>query len=253
MGPQDFSALQSRKGRCWRMRETKELLLRLQELDDDIDRLKTEMESIPEKRRDLEGALNTYRAQMEQAKSESIDLAKERKMLEVDLESGQGKIDKFKHQLFQVKTNREYEALQHEITALEEKKSGLEDRILEIMDRSEKVSRKIAEADTMLKAESDRTANEQAELDKEEADLGQKIAIKADERTRLVVDMDQMLLKRYERIRESKGGLAVTTVNTGACGGCHRRIPPHEMQNLKKDARIIMCEGCGRILIWRWD
>ena len=235
------------------MRETKELLLKLQELDDDIDRLKAERGSIPEKKHDLEEALDAHRAEMEAAKKESVNLAKERKGLEVELESGQAKIGKFKLQINQVKTNREYEALQHEITGLEETSSSLEDKILEIMEKNEKISRKIAEAEKNVKAEADKTAKEQAELDKEEAELGQAIAIKADERKRLVVDMDPTLLKRYERIRESKGGLAVATVNTGACGGCHRRIPPHEMQNLKKDAQIITCEGCGRILIWRWD
>ena len=235
------------------MRETKELLLKLQELDDQIDRLKAEEESIPEKKTDLEEGLEAHKGTVEAAKNESVELAKKRKELEIELEEGNTKKDRFKHQLFQVKSNREYEALQHEITALEEKNSGLEDKILEIMERSEKVSRKIADEEQKLKAETAKVSNEQAELDREQADLAQKIAIKADERKRLVTDMDATLLKRYDRIRANKGGVAVTTVNTGACGGCHRRIPPHEMQNLKRDDRIITCEGCGRILIWRWE
>lgn len=235
------------------MRETKELLLNLQELDDQIDKLKAEEESIPEKKHDLEEGLEAHQAAVAAAKSESVDFAKKRKELEIELEEGNTKKDRFKHQLFQVKSNREYEALQHEITALEEKNSGLEDKILEIMDRSEQVSRQIAEDEQKLKAETATVGEAQAKLDKEQEDLRQKIAIKADERKRLVIDMDATLLKRYDRIRANKGGLAVTTVNTGACGGCFRRIPPHEMQNLKRDARIIMCEGCGRILIWRWE
>jgi predicted nucleic acid-binding Zn-ribbon protein len=235
------------------MRKTKELLLALQELDDQIDRLKAEEESIPEKKTDLEAGLEAHRAAVEAARAESVELAKKRKELEIELEEGNTKKDRFKHQLFQVKSNREYEALQHEITALEEKNSNLEDRILEIMDRSEQVSRRIAEEEKALKEETSRVAEAHADLGKEQEDLTEKIAIKADERKRLVMDMDDALLKRYDRIRESKGGLAVTTVNTGACGGCFRRIPPHEMQNLKRDDRIITCEGCGRILIWRWE
>jgi predicted nucleic acid-binding Zn-ribbon protein len=235
------------------MRETKELLLKLQELDDEIDKLEAEKTAIPETKRELEEALTTHRNQLDEAKTESVDLAKKRKELEIELEEGHTKIDRFKHQLFQVKTNREYEALQHEITALEEKNSGLEDTILEIMDRSEGVSRKIAEREASLKEEIDRAGRNKAELDRNEQDLKDRITIKHDERKRLVMNLDGALLKRYDRIRASKGGLAVTTVNTGACGGCFRRIPPHEMQNLKKDERIIPCEGCGRILIWRWE
>jgi predicted nucleic acid-binding Zn-ribbon protein len=235
------------------MRQTKELLLNLQELDDQIDRLKAENESIPEKKQDLEEGLEAHRASVDAGKQESVELAKKRKELEIELEEGNTKKERFKHQLSQVKSNREYEALQHEISALEEKNSGLEDRILEIMDRSEQIARKTVEWEQNLKAETDRVAKAQADLDRQRADLEAKIAIKADERKRLVMDMDATLLKRYDRIRASKGGMAVATVNTGACGGCFRRIPPHEMQNLKRDDRIITCEGCGRILIWRWD
>jgi predicted nucleic acid-binding Zn-ribbon protein len=235
------------------MRKTKELLLNLQNLDDQIDRLRAEEESIPEKKHDLEEGLEDHRSSLEAAKSESVELAKKRKELEIELEEGNTQKDRFKHQLYQVKNNREYQALQHEISAIEEKNSGLEDKILEIMDRSEKVSGRIAGEEQNLKDETTKVGEAQTMLDKEQEGLSAKIAIKLDERKRLVMDMDSALLKRYDRIRDSKGGLAVTTVNSGACGGCFRRIPPHEMQNIKRDDRIITCEGCGRILIWRWE
>jgi predicted nucleic acid-binding Zn-ribbon protein len=235
------------------MRQTKTLLLKLQELDDRIDNLTAEKESIPEKKHELEESLEAHRAELEKAKAESVDLAKGRKELEMELEEGHTKIDRFKHQLYQVKTNREYEALQHEISVLEEKNSRLEDRILEIMENAEKASRKIADREKNLKNEVETERRRQAQLDADEKDLEDQIAIRNDERVRLVSDLDKGLLKRYDRIRASKGGLAVATVDSGACGGCFRRIPPHEMQNLKRDDRIITCEGCGRILIWRWE
>ena len=161
------------------MRKTKELLLALQELDDQIDRLKAEEESIPEKKTDLEAGLEAHRAAVEAARAESVELAKKRKELEIELEEGNTKKDRFKHQLFQVKSNREYEALQHEITALEEKNSNLEDRILEIMDRSEQVSRRIAEEEKALKEETSRVAEAHAGLGREqEADSLQNVILK---------------------------------------------------------------------------
>jgi predicted nucleic acid-binding Zn-ribbon protein len=235
------------------MRETKELLLKLQNLDDEIDTLKAEEESIPQKMQDLKEGLEALKVRVEKAKSDSIDLAKLRKDREVELESLGDKKDKFKSQLFQVKTNREYEALQHEIAALDEKSSAIEDEILGVLEKSEAASKTIAEEEAELKQESERARKEQARLDEEMGKLREATALKDDERKRLVMGLDDALLKRYQRIRDSKGGLAVTSVNNGACGGCFRRIPPHEMQNLKKDDRIIDCEGCGRIIIWKWE
>jgi len=233
------------------MRATKELLLKLQELDSEIDSIKAEQEAIPDKRLELEQVLEDARQRLEKAKQESIDLAKRRKDLEIELEATDEKSMRFKTQLSQVKTNREYEALQHEIAALEQHKSALEDEILEALERSEALAARIKEEEANLNKETERVKQEEAVLDARSRELDDLLAIKQDERVRLVSNLDAIILKRYERIRASKGGTAVTTVVNGACGGCFRRIPPHEMQNLKRDDRLISCEGCGRIIIWR--
>ncbi len=233
------------------MKATKELLLKLQQLDDEIDSLVAEQEAIPEKKSELKQSLEEVTKRLEQAKQESVELAKRRKDLEIELESMDEKKMRFQTQLLQVKTNREYEALQHEITALEEHKSNLEDEILEALERSEILAGKIKEEEAKLKAETERVRQTEVALDARSKELDDMLAIKQDERMRLVSNLDAILLKRYERIRASKGGTAVTTVVNGACGGCFRRIPPHEMQNLKRDDRLITCEGCGRIIIWK--
>jgi predicted nucleic acid-binding Zn-ribbon protein len=235
------------------MKETKELLLKLQELDDEIDALQADEEAIPDERHQLEEGLQAVEARLEAAKAESLELAKKRKEREIELDQASDQKYKFKSQFLQIKSNRELEALQHEIAALEEKGSYLEDEILEILERSEELAGTISQEEENLKTETERVKQEQARLDGRLLELGDILAVKADQRKRLVMNLDKAVLKRYERIRKSKGGLAVTSVENGACGGCFRRIPPHEMQNLKKDDRIITCEGCGRIIIWRWE
>jgi predicted nucleic acid-binding Zn-ribbon protein len=235
------------------MRATKELLLKLQGMDDEIDTLKADEEAIPQMKQELEEAVREARERVEEAKGESVELAKRRKEQEVELEANGDKIAKYQTQMFQVKSNREYEALQHEIDALKEKSSQLEDEILATLERAEEVSKTTVAEEKALKVETERATREEAELDGRLKELRQAIALKSDERTHLAADLDPILLGRYNRIRRSKSGLAVTSVENGACGGCHRRIPPHEMQNLKKDDKIIMCEGCGRIIIWRWE
>lgn len=233
------------------MKATKELLLKLQELDDEIDSLKAEQEAIPEKKLELKMTLEEASERLEEARSESVNLAKRRKDLEIELESTDEKRMRFQTQLLQVKTNREYEALQHEINALEQHKSSLEDQILETLERSEELTARIQEEEANLETQTQRVEEKEASLEERLKELENMLAIKQDERVRLVSNLDTILLKRYERIRASKGGTAVTTVINGACGGCFRRIPPHEMQNLKRDDRLITCEGCGRIIIWK--
>ncbi|MFH1313199.1 MAG: C4-type zinc ribbon domain-containing protein [Candidatus Eisenbacteria bacterium] len=235
------------------MRATKDLLLKLQQLDDEIAALRADEESIPAKKEDLEEGLKAIQARVEEAKEQAIELAKKRKGQEIELESIADSMGKFQSQLFQVKSNREYEALQHEIAGLKEKSSKIEDAILETLESSEQISKAIEAEQHALKADAERSMTEQAKLDGELKELTDAIKVKDDERERLVADLDKALLTRYERIRDNKNGLAVTSVENGACGGCFRRIPPQEMQNLKRDDRIITCEGCGRLIIWRWE
>lgn len=233
------------------MREVKQTLLKLQSLDQEIDELEGERDSIPDKKIELENALRQETERVEALKKESLDLAKKRKEMEIELESLDDKKVRFQMQLLSVKTNREYEALQHEIADIDRQRSALEDKIIESLERGEKVAEEIKRSEEHLKRESQRIHNQQLALDQRLKQVEDEIAIKKDERLRLTKGLDATLLKRYERIRSAKGGIAVTTVVSGACGGCFRSIPPHEMQNLKRDDRLIACEGCGRILIWK--
>ena len=235
------------------MKETLELLYKLQKLDDEIDELVKEEESIPGRKAQLEEDLKAEEEKLKNTKDEWVNIAKERKDKEIELDSIGDRIRKFQSQLLQVKSNKEYVALQEEINMLKEQSSKLEDEILELLDKGEEVNKAIAREEKNLEEARKVTAKEKAKLDDELQRVKNKIAIKRDERKRLVSGLDEMLLARYQRIRDNKGGLAVTPVKNGACGGCFRRIPPQEMQELKKMDRIITCEGCGRIIIWRGE
>jgi len=233
------------------MKQTIDLLYNLQTLDDEIYDLVSDEEAIPQARLDQEAEVRGIEGKLKALKQESLDLAKRRKEKEVETDALGQKRTKFQSQLVQVKSNREYDALQHEIAGLAGQISDFEDAILEILERSEVISRQIAEEERSLKAANERLTQELALLDQKEEKLRGEIAAKSASRAKLIEGMDASLLVRYERIRDVKDGLAVATVQKGACGGCFRRIPPQEMQILRRNDRIMSCEGCGRILIWR--
>ena len=39
----------------------------------------------------------------------------------------------------------------------------------------------------------------------------------------------------------------------GACGGCFRNQPPQLLQDARRRDRLLVCEGCGRLLVWPPD
>jgi hypothetical protein len=42
----------------------------------------------------------------------------------------------------------------------------------------------------------------------------------------------------------------VVGVEAGACGGCGYQLPPQRLVELQKMDHVIMCEACGRMLVW---
>lgn len=228
-----------------------DILLSLQELDDEIDDLRDDEEGIPQEKSNLDTEVAQVESKVKAYKQEALDLAKQRKARELELEEAGQKKTKFQGQLFLVKSNREYDALQHEITALESQISNYEDGVLEILERAEVVTISIGEEEKTLKSTQERVKKQHGVLDEKAQGLRRAIDERLAERERLAAGLDAALLSRYERIRDVKDGLAVTTVQNGACGGCFRRIPPQEMQILRRSDRVKTCEGCGRILILR--
>lgn len=97
-----------------------------------------------------------------------------------------------------------------------------------------------------LQEEFEQKQKELEEIDseiKDEEKRLQKIRAKFEE------DVDKILLKRYQRVRDSLGTLVVVPVNNGSCGGCGARVPAQRVVEIWQNNRIYTCESCGRILI----
>lgn len=58
--------------------------------------------------------------------------------------------------------------------------------------------------------------------------------------------IDEKLLAKYKRIRESNGS-AIASIQGGICDGCHITVPNYLVEDIKK-GKIVNCESCNRIL-----
>jgi predicted nucleic acid-binding Zn-ribbon protein len=58
------------------------------------------------------------------------------------------------------------------------------------------------------------------------------------------------VLTNYERIRKSRGGVALAEAVEGRCGMCHISLRLQFYQELKRGDKIMTCESCNRILYY---
>jgi predicted nucleic acid-binding Zn-ribbon protein len=150
-----------------------------------------------------------------------------------------------------VKKNEEYTALLTEIKGAKTRRSDRETDLLMLMEEEEQAGRERPVVERALAGIE--ATSRRKEIDQEEGNEREQVAALEAERASLMTRLPQGTRTRYERIRVSKNGRAVVPIVKGACGGCFRGQPPQVLQEARRGDRLLLCDGCGRLLIWPPD
>jgi len=148
----------------------------------------------------------------------------------------------------EVKTNREYTAMLHEIETAQNDIRTREDRILEIMMETDELNAAIKKGEGELKTAEKEIAAERAVLDSETAGLQAEIDKTTAERGHLVAEIDRHVLAIFETTAKGRKGVAVAEAKDGLCTICHVRLRPQVFNEVRKNEQIIQCDSCRRIL-----
>ncbi len=227
-----------------------EALLELQRYDVRLMELQRKREQLPRRREALRAGLEAARAARDQAKRELERVRLDRRAQEKEIEVIQNEGAKLERQLLDVKTNKEYQAMLHEIELLKSKRSDRETLVLECFEREESFAAQSKQADQQIAEEERKLKTGEAELDREGVDLDQALHSTGVDRDQVKPRIPSALLSRYDRIARSRDGVAVAEVRKGACGACFTALTPQAMQEVRRNDVVRCCESCGRILIW---
>ena len=208
------------------MQKTLYSLIELQEIDLKLDRVEEEKGDLPAIVDRLKQTLEEKERLLEEQKGRIKKLKIETKTIEIELSAQQEQLKKYESQLYQVKTNKEYDAIANETENVKKKNKELEDRIIENTEESENLIKSNEE----LESEID---NLKREFEENSEELKEKISASS-----------------YKRIRDAKRGLALAYCNGGVCSGCYSFIPPQKVVEIRSMKRLFQCESCGRILMW---
>ena len=69
-------------------------------------------------------------------------------------------------------------------------------------------------------------------------------------REQFVSTIDTHLLNRYETLKRTKQGRAVSNVDQNSCQWCRVILTPSELQRVRTNTDLQMCSNCGRILYY---
>jgi hypothetical protein len=223
-------------------------LIHLQELDLIAERLRRRIADMPAARAALDARVESRTAAVDAVKARVAANQAARRDLEKDLAAVQGRLSKFKNQLMEVTTNKEYQAMQKEISVAEEEVSAQETRMLECMEDADGLAVELKAAEAALRTDKAEAARELQQLDAERGDIERRLQQTLQERQALAAEVSRDALAVFERVAHGRKGLAVAEARDGLCTVCHVRLRPQVFNEVRRNDSLIQCDSCTRIL-----
>lgn len=225
-----------------------EQLLVVQACDQEIRRLRKEMEDIPLRKQQIESRLNAHKEGLAQAEHALLEAKSRIKHLEGEIEAARQQIKKFRDQQLQIKSNVEYKALEKEVATVQSRIRALEDQELAAMETVEE-SRTVAEARReALSKDQGRVGEEVKAFLERSAGLSGELQCKEEERKLAAAEIEPVWLARYERLFAKQRDAAIALVEHGTCGSCHMKLSPSQVVESRKSDTLTLCDFCGRML-----
>ncbi len=230
------------------MADLLDTLRQLQALDAQLYRLRHEQQQKPLalERMKQEVAEEHAKAQAIEAHFKTVSIQQREK--DLDLSTREAHIKKLQLQLFQVKTNKEYTIMQHEIEQSKADLSLLEEEIIRLLEAIDRTRQE-------HQAQLDCVTHQQALYAQEEARVTQELTVIDEQRAQFerqrqtltpLVQRESLVL--YERVLANRDGMALVPLIEESCGGCHMVQPPQVLNEVYRKAKLVTCENCSRIL-----
>ncbi len=227
-----------------------DLIIEIQRLDIEIREASLVLEGIPRLVQDIDRRIQTDSKLVADAKGKMSQNQKRRRDLEAEVKDIKVQIGKYKRQLNEVKSNKEYTSLLKEIEEAQHKVDSLEEAIIAEMLTADDVEEEIKTATHRQGQDEESLRKEKLVLDEKMKETEIKFAALNKEREALLPRIPREQLMLYESLRQKKGGAALSPVTGDFCAMCHMRVRPQMLNEIRDKVKVILCENCGRILYW---
>ncbi|WGK69228.1 C4-type zinc ribbon domain-containing protein [Candidatus Haliotispira prima] len=150
----------------------------------------------------------------------------------------------------QIKTQREYEALDKEISEYSSRELDMRRKIQNQESKGQELSEQLKseeDAFSMLEAE---IVDERLRIESLLEKKRNEISDLENEEVNIAPDMDKEMLYKFDRILRSKGGKGIVPISQGICSGCFMILPRQFMNDVRSSDDVHFCPYCSRILFY---
>jgi uncharacterized protein len=230
------------------MEEQLQLLAQLAAVDAELDELHDELGDLPAEVKKIEKVVRARQDAVDVTQAAIDELNQLRSTAHVTVQESHDKEQKLAQQQFQVKNNREFDAITKEIEHLKQQRADLDERLRTAGVTEENLTATLQQQQAELDEVHSKLVDKEKALEvlsgDQNEDLKKYIAL----RLKIIAKLDDSLEAEYERIRTFHSEAAVA-VRRNSCSGCYSAIPSQRIMEMKYQRdKLYTCENCGRVL-----
>ncbi|HSN13527.1 MAG TPA: C4-type zinc ribbon domain-containing protein [Anaeromyxobacteraceae bacterium] len=230
------------------LREKLDALEALQAIDLQKADVLAEGEELPARRAEIEARLKEARRGYDEQRQRLEANERERRQLDQLLQMERDKVKKWEGRLGEIKTPREYAALNREIEIAKKQNEHANEQIRALAAAAGEIQKSMEAGEEALLEREEETLAQLKTLDARQAEIDELLRSFDARRAEAARPIEPQLLKRYDSIRKRRPGPAIALVVGGTCRGCHRNIPPQLTLTLARANSIETCPSCHRII-----
>jgi len=232
------------------VRDQFQFLLTLQQVDDRLRAFVLEEQQLPQRLQAYEVACAAVRQQLHQHQAAIEQSERQQRVLERELANHQEAIRKTQSKAHEVKTNKEYSAILAEIGAGKQRLETLEDQLLALMEATDQ-QRQAYRVHEQQEHVAQQALVEHRHQSQQEHETRRRTIVAAQERRQqTVADLEAKLYVQYQKVVAQHSGQGVAQLQDGVCSGCHLKVPPQMISEIRLQTQLFTCPHCRLVLLW---
>jgi len=235
------------------LKEQLALLRELQDIDLKLDELEDHKNEIRSRLKENKRFLEKLETDLENQKDELEEVRSTRTKKQHNLQELNNKLEDRQNKLHKTKTGKEYEAVETEIDVIKEEIEEAEDEIERLGEVIEETEDSIEDKEEKIFHLREGIAEEEASAEEQIAELDEEVQALKDRREEARGDVSQRVLRRYDFIRDRGDGKAIAPAKDEHCENCYMAIPPQQYIELQRGDKLITCSSCQSILYFYED
>jgi len=212
--------------------------------------LEHEIQEIPKQLVNLEEAHNRTRKTFIEKNLEHEKIKSAEEDARELLREAEAAREKAERTISEINTQREYEALDKERHAAEEKEQQYRKEVQQKEKQLLELDETIKQTAALSEQQEQELAEKREGIETEVTEKKKLVDALLKKEKKLTDDLDSEVVFKFERIIRNKMGLGIVAIKGNVCMGCHMILPAQFSNNVRLGEEFVFCPYCSRILFY---